>query len=63
MKAKEKMLSITKAVKAANSSIKREMGVISLSGRMEMLPDAQTKYELASAIKELEATLKEARKL
>jgi hypothetical protein len=63
MKAKEKMLSITKAVKAANSSIKREMSVISLSDRMEMLPDAQTKYELASAIKELEATLKEARKL
>lgn len=63
MKAKEKMLSVTKAVKAANGSIKREISAISLSDRMEMLPDAQTKYELATAIKELEATLKAARKL
>jgi hypothetical protein len=63
MKAKEKMLSITKAVKTANGAIKHEMSAISLSDRMEMLPDAQTKYELASAIKELETTLKEARKL
>ena len=28
----------------------------------ELLPDAQTRYELASAIKELQATLKELRK-
>ena len=62
MKAKDKMLSVTKALKLANASLKREMGVITLSDRMEMLSDAQTKYDLAQAIKELEATLKELRK-
>lgn len=62
MKAKEKMQSVTKVVKSANASIKREMGMITLSDRMEMLPDAETKHGLASAIKELEVTLKELRK-
>ncbi len=62
MKAKEKMVAATKAVKAANVSIQREMAVITLQDRMEMLPDAQTKYDLATAIKELEVTLKQLRK-
>ena len=62
MNAKEKMLSVTKALKSANTSLKREMGAITLSDRMGMLSDAQTKYDLAQAIKELEATLKELRK-
>ncbi len=62
MRPKEKMGVVTKAVKAANASIKREMGAITLSDRMELLADAQTKYDLASAIKELDATLKELRK-
>jgi len=62
MQAKEKMQSVTGLVKSANSSIRREMNTINLSDRMEMLPDAETKYALASAIKELEITLKELRK-
>lgn len=62
MQAKEKIQSVTRLVKSANSSIKREMSAITLSDRMEMLPDAETKYALASAIRELEVTLKELRK-
>jgi len=62
MGAKEKMQSVTRLLTAANISIKREMGTITLSDRMEMLPDAETKHALASAIKELEVTLKELRK-
>jgi len=62
MNAKEKMLSVTKALKSANASLRREMGTITLFDRMGMLSDAQTKYDLAQAIKELEATLKELRK-
>jgi hypothetical protein len=62
MKAKEKMANVTGVVKAANAAIMRDMGTITLQDRMELLPDAQTRYELASAIKELQATLKELRK-
>lgn len=62
MKAKEKMQSVTSLVKSTNNSIKQEMRAITLSDRMEMLPDAETKYALASAIRELEVTLKELRK-
>ncbi len=62
MKAKEKIAAATKAVLAANVSIRREMGAITLADRMEMIADAQAKYELSSAIKELETTLKELRK-
>ena len=62
MKAKEKMQSVTRLVKSASSSIRREMTAITLSDRMEMLPDAEIKHALASAIKELEGTLKELRK-
>ena len=56
------MQSITKLVKSATGSIKREMSAITLSDRMEMLPDAETKHALSTAIKELEVTLKELRK-
>ncbi|MFL5734870.1 MAG: hypothetical protein ACJ78Q_17070 [Chloroflexia bacterium] len=62
MKAKEKMVAVTTSVKAANAAIVRGMDTITLQDRMELLPDAQTRYELASAIKELQATLKELRK-
>lgn len=62
MKAREKMVAVMNAVKSANTAIRREMGVITLSDRMELLPDAQTRYDLSAAIKELEATLKELRK-
>ncbi len=56
------MTAAIRAVKSANTTIKREMSAITLQDRMELLPDAQTKHELAVAIKELEATLKELRK-
>lgn len=62
MKAREKMVAAMNAVKTSNIAIRREMGAITLSDRMEMLPDAQTRYDLSTAIKELEATLKELRK-
>jgi hypothetical protein len=62
MNSREKMATVTRAVKTANASIMRDMGVITLQDRMELLPDAQARYELASAIKELQATLKELRK-
>jgi hypothetical protein len=62
MKAKEKMVAVTKTVKSATASIRRDMGGITLSDRMEMIADAQIKYELTSAIKELEATLKDLKK-
>jgi len=61
-KAKEKMVAATRAVKQANTSIRREMTTITLQDRLELLPDAKTKHNLATAIKELEATLKELRK-
>lgn len=62
MNAKEKMVTVTRAVKAANSALKREMGAITLSDRMEMLGDAQTKFDLTTAIKELEATIRDLKK-
>ena len=62
MTAREKMAAVTSVVKAANAAIMRDMGTITLQDRMELLPDAQTRYELTSAIKELQATLKELRK-
>ncbi len=62
MSAKEKMAAATAAVKAANSSINREMNRITLSDRMELLSDAETRHNMASAIKELEVTLKELKK-
>ena len=62
MKAREKMVAVMKAVKTSNMAIQREMGAITLSDRMEMLADAQTRYDLLTAIKELEATLKALRK-
>jgi hypothetical protein len=62
MQAKAKMQSVTKLVQLSNAAIKREMAGITLSDRMEMLPDAQTKHDRATAIKALEATLKELRK-
>ena len=62
MNAKDKMVAVTKSVKAANATIRRDMGSITLSDRMEMIADAQTKYDLTFAIKELEATLKDLKK-
>jgi hypothetical protein len=62
MTAKEKMATVTSVVKTANAAIVHDMGTITLRDRMELLPDAQTRYELTSAIKELQATLKELRK-
>jgi hypothetical protein len=62
MRAREKMQSVTRLLKSSNTSIRKEMDAITLSDRMEMLPDAETKHALVTAIKELEATLKELRK-
>ena len=62
MTAKDKMTAAIQAVKASNTSIRREMAAITLQDRMALLPDAQTRHALATAIKELEATLKELRK-
>jgi len=63
MSGKEKMLSAVRAVQAANSSIKREMGKITISERMDLLADAETRHALRNAVKDLEATLKELKKL
>ena len=63
MSGREKMLAAVKAVQAANSAIKREMGKITVAERMDLLSDAESRHSLRNAIRELEATLKELKKL
>lgn len=63
MSGREKMLSAVRAVQAANSAIRREMGRITVAERMDLLSDAESRHALRNAIRELEATLKELKKL